>query len=69
MTERIFRPGLEGISAGETDIAAVEQTSLRHRGSGIGDLTGQRLNNRIIRPLSRYTGRDTRKVVPLADRA
>ena len=38
MTEQIFRPGLEGIIAGETDIAAVEQTSLRYRGYGIGDL-------------------------------
>ncbi len=38
MTEQLFRPGLEGVIAGETDIAAVEQTTLQYRGYAIGDL-------------------------------
>ena len=38
MTEVIYRPGLEGIIAGETAIAAVEQTGLSYRGYGIEDL-------------------------------
>ncbi len=38
MTDEIYKPGLEGVIAGDTDIAAVEQTSLSYRGYGIGDL-------------------------------
>ncbi len=38
MTETIFKPGLEGVIAGETAIAAVEQQSLCYRGYNIADL-------------------------------
>jgi len=38
MVETIYRPGLEGIIAGETDVCAVEQTGLSYRGYTIEDL-------------------------------
>ncbi len=38
MTETIYKPGLEGVIAGETVLAAVEQTSLSYRGYNIQDL-------------------------------
>ena len=31
-TELLYRPGLEGIIAGETTVAAVEQSGLSYRG-------------------------------------
>ncbi len=38
MTDENFRPGLEGVIAGETAVASVEQTSLAYRGYDIQDL-------------------------------
>ncbi len=38
MTDTIFKPGLEGVIAGETTVAAVEQSSLAYRGYNISDL-------------------------------
>ncbi len=38
MGEAIYKPGLEGIIAGDTAVAEVEQSSLRYRGYGIEDL-------------------------------
>jgi len=38
MTEPIYKPGLEGVIAGETTLSAVEQTSLSYRGYNISDL-------------------------------
>ena len=37
-TELLYRPGLEGIIAGETTVAAVEQSGLSYRGYDIADL-------------------------------
>ena len=36
--EQLYRPGLEGIIAGETDISAVKQDSLMYRGYAIEEL-------------------------------
>jgi 2-methylcitrate synthase/citrate synthase II len=38
MAEEIYRPGLEGVIAGETDVATVEQDSLAYRGYTIESL-------------------------------
>ncbi len=38
MTDIMYKPGLEGVIAGDTSISAVEQTSLSYRGYEIGDL-------------------------------
>jgi 2-methylcitrate synthase/citrate synthase II len=38
MTDNDFRPGLEGVIAGETGVSAVQQTSLAYRGYDIQDL-------------------------------
>jgi 2-methylcitrate synthase/citrate synthase II len=38
MTEAVFKPGLEGVIAGQTSVSRVEQTSLSYRGYMIGDL-------------------------------
>ena len=38
MAEEKFKPGLEGIYAGQTTIAEVTQTGLRYRGYDISDL-------------------------------
>lgn len=38
MTEPIYKPGLEGVIAGETAVALVEQTGLAYRGYSIEDL-------------------------------
>lgn len=38
MSEQIYRPGLEGVIAGETDICSVEQGQLLYRGYDIADL-------------------------------
>lgn len=39
--EQLYRPGLEGIIAGETDISAVKQDSLMYRGYAIEELAEQ----------------------------
>lgn len=41
MTESTYSPGLEGVIAGETSIACVEQGKLLYRGYAIEDLAGQ----------------------------
>ncbi|NOS99374.1 MAG: bifunctional 2-methylcitrate synthase/citrate synthase [Phycisphaerales bacterium] len=38
MTDAIYKPGLEGVIAGETAVAEVDQTTLRYRGYAIGEL-------------------------------
>ncbi len=38
MAETIFKPGLEGVIAGETTVSAVQQSSLAYRGYNISDL-------------------------------
>ena len=38
MSETMYRPGLEGVIAGETVLSKVEQTGLAYRGYSIEDL-------------------------------
>ena len=39
MSENMYKPGLEGVIAGDTEVSAVEQTNLSYRGYTIGDLS------------------------------
>jgi len=70
MTDQISR-GLEGVVVAESALSRIDGDNgeLTYRGYPIGELathaTFEEVLNRLIRPRSRYTGPDTRPVVPV----
>jgi citrate synthase len=55
-TEELYRPGLEGIIAGETSVSAVKQDSLMYRGYEIEALSGHSAVNCPPAPNSTRSG-------------